>query len=275
MIAFPTLAWGQFNHIITVPPDPLPTSLSNSTQLNLIDFGVIPQQYNVGQADGSNSDIEVNIHGGTVNYLFRAYHGAVVNVTGGSIDRQFYAYDGSTVNISGGMIGEEYNAFNGSVTNISGGIIGDEFDANNGSVVNISGGTIGRLFETRGNSIVNISGGTFGPEFGALPNSQLGFYGVSFLLNGAPITGLNQPGDSVSVTTRDGGILSVVLRDGSQREFVLNSDIVPGSDYFHRDAIITLTKSTSFVPEPGGFFGALLTITWILWNRRRAAEQAE
>jgi len=212
--------YGQFTSILNIPPDPDigdNQSIGSNTQLNLSDGGEIGFGFAAGAFDGTNTNVEVNIiggsvgdhfdafsdsvvnisggsvgdifqavfdsevniSGGSVGQIFQAFDGSVVNISGGSVGAIFDAFDGSVVNISGGEVGTRFEAFEGSVVNISGGAVGDRFDALSGSVVNISGGVVDGYFQAIGDSVVNISGGVVGDEFDACSGSVVNISGGS------------------------------------------------------------------------------------------------
>ena len=52
--------------IINVPPEVAPASIGSDTQLNLFDTGSIQRIFNAGASDGSSTNVELNIYGGTV-----------------------------------------------------------------------------------------------------------------------------------------------------------------------------------------------------------------
>lgn len=242
-----------FTTVINVPPDIAPGSIGSDTQLNLFDGGTI-DSLGAGLRNEFNSNIEVNISGGVVDHgiqagNFRATNTNVfVNVSGGTV-AGITANSGSTVNISDGSVGNVW-ANAGSVVNFSGGSLGDRTRADRGSTFNISGGSVGRFFEAGSHSTVNISGGTIGDLFsvgfnadisisgGVVPEFQIfadgtlnisggnlgGFSGFSgeatitgseFQFNGAPIPGLESPGDSVTFPTTSTGLLTTTFADGA------------------------------------------------------------
>lgn len=234
-LGLPVPAFGQtdpsnFTTVINVPPDPAPSSIGTSTQLNLGPGGVIGHDFLAGAPDGSSTDVEVNISGGTVGDDFSAYRGSIVNVSGGIIGDFFIASDGSVINLSGGTIGEQIVLpLSGSVFNISGGVIRGRLDARAGSVVNMSGGTLlggnfasrawtGSAFEisggtidtnfvAEGGSVVRMTGGTVGADFTAISDS-VELVGGEFELNGVSY---NAP--SINLTGAD--VFTGTLSDGS------------------------------------------------------------
>jgi hypothetical protein len=101
-------------------------------------------------------------NGGTLPFNFQALNGATVNILGGSVAGRMLPQFGSTINISGGVIGNGGSSLlpqDGSVLHISGGAIGDSFEAESG---------------------VSIS-----------------MEGYDFRINGQPIPGLDQAGNSI------------------------------------------------------------------------------
>jgi hypothetical protein len=198
----------------------------------------------------------INVMGGTVADNLDAFPGSVVNISDGNVGNFLTAHEGSVVSISGGTVGPFMNANDGSLVNITGGSVGSFLDVNGGSVVNVSGGSVGAfvnvyeegVFNVSGGSIggnltarnqseVNISGGTFGSEFTAQSGSKIHLIGAEFFLNGAPLTVTPSP---TLLTTRN-ATLSGLLLDGSAFSFDLNSTDIPQQDFFHTNALVTLS----------------------------------
>ncbi|MEO0587285.1 MAG: hypothetical protein AAF078_06550 [Planctomycetota bacterium] len=180
-----------FDTVINAPPTVIGSgqSIGSSTQLNVSDGGTVADSFDAGALDGSSSNVEVNISGGTVGLLFDANAG-------------------STVNISGGTVGRGFDANDGSVVNISGGTVDSLFCARPGSTVNISGGTFGPAVNAFPGSVINISGGTFGVDFNAFSGSTVELVGGEFRLNGAAFTG-------PTITLAGGDVFTGTLADGS------------------------------------------------------------
>lgn len=158
--------------------------LNSNTQLNLFNGGTIFPRFNAGPTDGTGSNTEVNITGGSVGFGFQANAGSTVNISGGTVADVFAANANSTVNISGGAVGAGLAAFDNSTVNISGGTIGLNTAANSGSTINISGGTVGRFLDANSGSTVNISAGSVGDfsdaNFGSTVNISGGTVGSRF-----------------------------------------------------------------------------------------------
>jgi hypothetical protein len=185
----------QFATVINVPPDMAPASIGSNTQLNLSEGGSLGHSFDAGAINGTSTNVEVN-------------------VLGGSVGNGFDAFRGSTVNISAGAVGTSFDAENGSVVNISGGLVGTEFEAFSGSTVNISSGLVGNFFQAHLGSMITLSGGAFGHHFDALTGSTLRIIGNEFRLDGVPIAGLGTPGDTLPFDLPVGGTLTGVLSDG-------------------------------------------------------------
>jgi hypothetical protein len=100
----PAALYAQFTTIINVPPDIAPNSIGQNTQLNLFDGGSIGDNFNAGASDGTSTNVEVNIAGGTVSTGLDAWGGSTVNISGGRVLSDFKAQFGSTVNFTGGTI---------------------------------------------------------------------------------------------------------------------------------------------------------------------------
>jgi len=178
----PCPASGQFTTVLNMPPDPNigdNGSIGSDTQINLFNDGAIGNSFHAGASDGTSTNVEVNVSGGSVGIGFRAYRGSNVNISSGSVDRLFRAQSGSRVHISGGSIGSNFSASAGSDVRISGGSFGSEFVAFISRVM-ISGGTFGDQFLALDRSKVTITGGLFDVEFNALYGSTVKISGGSF-----------------------------------------------------------------------------------------------
>jgi hypothetical protein len=154
----------QFVTIIDIPPQPDIGDhgvIGSGTQLNLHGAGKIGLSFDVGAPNITNTNVELNVKGGTVGNELQANPGSVTNVSAGIVGNQLAAFAGSIVNISGGRVGNNLSALAGSEVNISGGMVGDNLAAF-ASEVNISGGTVGNDLIAHTDSVVNISGGVVG-----------------------------------------------------------------------------------------------------------------
>ena len=173
------VANAQFTTIINVPPDTVPNHIGSDTQINLLDNGVIGYM-SVGATDGTYTNIEVNMLGGTLEQL-GAYAGSIVNVSGGILDT-FGGNANSVLNVSGGNIigvlssyGGQLNVQGGSIEDssyvildntwveMSGGLLLGELNAVD-SQINLSDGAMSGIVNTS-NTNFNVSGGSIGDSF--------------------------------------------------------------------------------------------------------------
>ncbi len=249
-----------FTTVINIPSDPAPANIGSDTQLNLFEGGSLPNGFALaGTLHGLNSNIEVNVEGGTTgnNVLLGVPEGfgtnsdIVLNINSGTVGTGLTVNAGGVVNINGGTVGDFLEVVAGGTVNLNaGGVLGDRVTPFNGSTFNINGGSIGEFFEPRNNTAVNISGGTIGEGFslgfdtrvsisgGVVPSIQyVGVGGVlnlsggnidsffandtdttisgsEFMLDGAPIPGLETPGSSVTIPTSS-GFLTTTFADGA------------------------------------------------------------
>src|SRR5262245_14186015 len=96
------LAHAQWTTMINVPPVEAPTSIGSDTQLNVGDGGIVYATFWAGAADGSSTNVEVNLDGGRFWSGIQAYHGATVNLNRGNVSGWVEAFNGSVVNMTGG-----------------------------------------------------------------------------------------------------------------------------------------------------------------------------
>lgn len=184
--ALVTSTHGAFVTIINAPPTVVQanTQLLSDTQLNVFEGGVVGQGLRFGLADGSSTNLEMNVTGGQVGRNLVLNAGSL-NLSGGTIDRDAIAQHNATVSMSGGSISNGLRFFGNATLTMSGGVLGSDnefrddsrFTMFSGSVgdfteffgqnaITIGGGTIGDRMLVRGESHATISGGTFGERFG-------------------------------------------------------------------------------------------------------------
>lgn len=202
-------------NVYNIPPDSVPSVFQAGDILNLKTNGTLPESFTVP------STVVLNIHGGT---------------TGANLS----AIANSSVNLFSGSIGDNSGSFG--MTRVSGGTVGFSFDANKGGTVVVTGGTINFNYAGRTESETILAGGSISLGFTADSGSKIGLFGSGFTLDGSPISGLNQSGDSVVVTNRTGTIAGT-LADGSPISFPLS-----GINNISAGATISLTRH-----EPGDF----------------------
>lgn len=144
----PSVSLGQFTTVINVPTDLAPSSIGSDTQLNLTDGGTLGSQFLAGANNGTSTNVEVNITGGTVGTLFVANGGSTTNLSGGNVGQGFEARSGSVVNFTGGTINDFFTALPGSNVTIPGG----DFYLNGEPITDL---------QTVGNTVQPTLGGTF------------------------------------------------------------------------------------------------------------------
>ena len=207
----------SFDTIINVPPDVAPSEIGSNTQLNVFDGGMVGDNFVAGTAGSANTNIEVNVLGGSVGTGFDAHPGSEVTISGGSMGN-FDAF-GSVVTISGGSVGENFHARDESVVTISGGSVGEHFRVQYNSVVTISGGSIDKNFHVRDDSEATISGGSIGDSMQVIADSLMTIMGGSFQLDGVGIETVALPGQSEIVDIPFGVLFTGVLADGTPFAF--------------------------------------------------------
>lgn len=211
-----TVAFGQFSFVVNSPPTPLSLFgtrlvLDSNSLVNFTD-GETVTIIQAGLEDGSSTNIEVNISGGSIHSEVIANEGSTVNLSGGSA-ASLEANAGGTVNQTGG-IAWHLGATDAGLANLYGGSVGG-LNTEPGSTVNIYGGNVDLRSSSYAGGAVNLYGGTVGP---GLITSQLTIYGGQFELNGeladGPVT-LRYNNDTLTGVLEDGTaiILSARVRD--------------------------------------------------------------
>lgn len=180
---------------------------------------------------GTNSDVRLNVNSGTVGNFLTVNDGGTLNINGGSVGDWLEVNAGGVVNLNGGTLGDRVTPLNGSTVNIHDGSIGDFFEPRNNTNINVTGGTIGDDFSLGFDTKVSISGGivsrmNYVGSGGTLEISggniesfiaqgtDTTVTGSEFLLDGAPIPGLETPGNSVTIPTGS-GLLTTTFADGA------------------------------------------------------------
>ena len=235
LFCFSGPARAQFTTVLNIPPSPNignSQSIGSNTQISLSDNGSIGTFFNAGATNGSSTNIEVNVSGGTVGDSFHANAGSEVNVRDGKLGRFFRANSGSTINLSGGQI--SYG-----------------FDAGAGSTVNLSGGTVGELFD-------------------ALSGSSFNIFGGEFRLNGAPISGTETIGSTVPFNVPAESSLTGVLMDGTPFAFwtgdFVTDRILNGSLTLHTTALPAIGSPVVTAAGSSNLFGVRQGQTLIVSN---------
>ena len=237
---FDTVAYGQFATVLNVPPDEAPAAIGSNTQLNLFVGGSLEVGFEVGAPNGTSTNAELNVVGGTVGEFLGIHGGSTMNVFAGTVGQFVDANFGSQVHVFGGTVGSFLDAESGSFINISGGSIGLGFQAHSGSLISISGGTAGLRFVADSGSEVHISGGTFAGDFNAASSSTVGLRGAAFMLDGVDLGPQLTLYEPFTILDRD-VTLSGELATGDAFEFELASTDMLGNDYFDPQAVLTVT----------------------------------
>ena len=214
-IGLASSAVGQsFTTVYNVPPDDVPYDIGSDTQLNLLEGGTISHHIYLGADSVPNSNIEMNFLGGTLGSTLYCYEGSTVNFYGGNMNGWFVVDQSSTLNILGGQVTNPLRVFASGVVNVNGGFVnGLTFNAYADTIVNHNGGVIGDDFNVHYGSTFNATGGRIGRWFRVFSTGSATFYGDDFKMDGVPIEGLNQPGDSVLLPSL--GVLTGTLTDGT------------------------------------------------------------
>lgn len=242
--------------VVTVPADPIPPGVLPGQTLIVNDGAQLPAGTNAArgsvvefrggvayQFEGYGADIRVS--GGSGSGI-TAWAGTHVRVTGGEglrinarrdshvlVDNGTVSFltvfAGSDVQISSGTIDYLRVAFQGDVV-MRGGEVTHEVRLNEyQSMFHLLGGTIlPELWMPQGSKVV-IEGGRVGTgeyaNINARPQSDLTIIGRHFSLDGSPVGGLVDPGDSVVLPNRNGETLEAVLKDGSSLKLFLGLDL--------------------------------------------------
>jgi hypothetical protein len=207
-------AQAQFAVVIDIPPQPDVGdhgAIGSGMQLNLHGAGKIGHSFDVGAPNILNTNVELNVKGGTVGDELAAYPGSVTNVTAGIVGNQLSAFTGSVVNIAGGRVGNDMSALAGSTANISGGRVGSNLSAI-GSEVNITGGSVGSDVFIGTDAVVNVLGGAVGPFLDAGLADRSSTNVIFNVTAGTVEGGINLW--SGSIMTMHGGVLGVIRGSG-------------------------------------------------------------
>ena len=138
--------------------------------------------------------------------------------------------------------------------NISGGVTSGNFRANSGAIVNMTGGIIqnsvnANSLRSFSGAAVNISGGIIQRNFDASSGSAVRLFGGEFRLDGVPIAGLNNVGDTQPLNKLSGGVLSGTFADGTPFIFGELDDFANGTLTLQRTALLSTTTMIDVPPE--------------------------
>jgi hypothetical protein len=187
-------------------------------------------------------------------------------VSGGQLPNYFLTGPGSNLILRGGSAGSNFKAMGGQIE-VTDGVIGSNFAGLQNLELIVSGGKFESGFSLFAGAHAIISGGSLPTSYRIDAGAIVDIYGSAFWLNDKPISALDQVGEALVLTSRDGQVLKVVLKDGSILEWQLNSAISPLSPFgFSSQATLTL----HLVPEPAALvLAAHLTTIVLITCRRR------
>lgn len=157
----------QFGNVINIPPDPSigdHGSIGSNTQLNLHPGGSIGRSFDVGNRNGTSSQVELNVVGGSIGEALTTHAGSVTKIQTGNVGSEMEVRAGSRVQLSGGRVGANARVLGGELR-IEGGELGRDLLVDTDSLLNISGGVVGpglnggREDGTSSGVAINISGG--------------------------------------------------------------------------------------------------------------------
>jgi hypothetical protein len=118
--------------------------------------------------------------------------GTQLNLGAGGLLRNNFTVNGGELNMTGGAVGSFFQSFEGSKITILGGNFGSSYLGSPSSPAQNNMDFYG--------GVVDLHGGTFGSRVYFYSPTQLTMWGGDFQLNGVPIAGLDNVGDSVLTT---------------------------------------------------------------------------
>jgi hypothetical protein len=268
--------------IVNVPAMPMPPGVLPGQTLNAHAGAILPAAMNAAPGgivnlEGGQTGLfelnaaQMNVNSGAAGAL-HGYRGSTIRLNGGTTG-QVAVYGGSQVEVNGGTLGT-LAVFPDTDIQINGGTVSRLDFFHGGSEATMRGGNIeqrvklelGSTFRLLGGSITPfvgipsgahmiMSGGTVGvgeyPSIVPANGSELTILGRQFSIAGEPVTGLNNPGDSIIVADRPDLTLDLILADGSPMKLYLGT-VRPPRDQPQPNIIppgATL-RLTLVIPEP-------------------------
>ena len=273
---------GQFETVISAPPEVPPIVVASNTQLNLGEGSLVETMF-AGSRTTSNEYVQVNLQGGRIEGILTVNQGAEVNIDDGLVNTLIASRDsqamirggelfdvhggrGSSlmfaggqvragvlsygnVTISDGIFEGPVEAAESSYFHVSDGQFSDGLIASIGSTTSIVGGNFLKKVTAQGTDIT-VAGGTFEDEFTVLSRDKLKIFGTSFLFDGEPITDLTTLGETATlgrvILRGDVPVLNAVLLDGNSLTIHLNRQEVPNQGWFHNGSTIDVTLAIPF-----------------------------
>ncbi|WP_146589068.1 dockerin type I repeat-containing protein [Posidoniimonas polymericola] len=157
--------------------------IGSDTQVNVLVGGALGNQFDAGKFS-SDSNIEVNVLGGSIGGFAEFRGESTLNLAAGSVGSSLYLYSGAQLNMSGGEVFGLLNLQHGSSFVLTGGRV-NQLSASYGTTVDVSGGIISHDFAVIGApatqevepAVLNFSDGYIGPSFEARDNSVINMSG--------------------------------------------------------------------------------------------------
>lgn len=308
LCALASVASGQFATVIDVPPDVAPQQIDSNTQLNLSDGGLLPSGFVSGRSDGSSSNIEINVSGGTwpTTASIFANAGTTLNIIDGSAG-YVHLRNNAVLNFDGGQL-NGLGALEDAVINMRGGTINGivglgnscgpfvvenpcgndniptlnlfegtllsgsaflEFNASE-SITNVYGGVLGPRFRSNAGAEINMYGGILGEDVFFGQRSRLNLYGDDFAIDGINVDETLPLNTPLQIKTQGpSSTLTGVLADGS----AISIDISIGRGIVDQMASLSIVRVPTIgaVPEPGtfGLLGIGAVLSTFLAGRKK------
>jgi hypothetical protein len=201
--------------VINIPPSNPITSAGAGVTVNVLPGGQLTSTFTT-QAGGT-----LNVNGGSTGIVI-SQSGGVVNLLDGTINA-LSVDSGSSVTVTGGLVADQIYSY--SAVQMSGGRVGTVYmSPTAGSAAVITGGAIENLRGSTGASIELV--------------------GVDFEIDGVPVSGLNNVGDSVQVNLPTNSNLSL--------SSVLTGTLADGRAFGHnqwsnviQNGVLTLRRSAA------------------------------
>ncbi|TWT32230.1 hypothetical protein KOR34_39920 [Posidoniimonas corsicana] len=194
----------------------------------------------------AQSGATIEILGGAVGNWVSADAGGLVRIAGGTVgrtvrggSRAVWSRNESRVVMTGGVV-QAYDFIAGvdSQAWLLGGEVQQQLAVDPGGRSTMLGGLVGGL---RAAGVAALHGGRVAGPTQVSAGGELRVFGIEFLVDGAPVPGLDAMGDSVTLNTFTGQLLQAVLSDGTQYELTLDPSTPPSGDWVADGAAVRLT----------------------------------
>src|SRR5262249_42642001 len=148
-----------------------------------------------GTVPGATGTGRINVSGAALVGGIRTFDYGEIALSGGTVGA-ITLENFCVANISGGQVTDALHLYGLSTGNVSGGEVRGSTTIEQGTTLNVSGGSVGGYVRNRGTT--TISGGVFGYDFLNDYGGKLSVAGADFRLDGVPIAGLDQTGNSIA-----------------------------------------------------------------------------